>query len=103
MAHTPRFEILPPQNREKKYSSGLPMGTRLGHEHDMNDALWARLDWAKKYQDLVDQNKKDAENKTKEGLQKDREARRNRFWPMLVWFQIFAVLQMLILKKLGIL
>lgn len=99
--HRPRFEILPPAKRERTYAAGIP-STRLGHEHDMNDAFGARMDWYSKFKNLEDQIKKEAEGKTKEGAQKDRDAKKNRFWPMLVFIQLFAILEIIILKMLHI-
>jgi len=43
-----RIEFLPPQY-EKGVRTHKLGGTRLGHEHDMNDAFFARVDWWRKY------------------------------------------------------
>jgi len=97
MAHTPRFEILPPE-RNKKYSGGGFTGSRLGHEHDMNDAFGARVNWYEQFKDLERRIQRDAVNKAIDEHKK----RSFMIWPILVYFQMFAIVEIVLLKFFGI-
>lgn len=85
MATYRRDVYLPPKQIEPL--DGRPVGTRLGHEHDMNDALWARLDWQKKYTNEL------------KGLEKKDEVKaHHKVINFLVWSNVYFLIMLLILK-----
>lgn len=97
MTDRPRYEVIPPRPKDRRYSS-MPTDTRLGHEHDQNDALKARIDWYEQFKDLERRIQKEAVLKAND----ERIKKRAGLWPMLVFIQLLAILEIILLKFMGV-
>lgn len=95
---TRRFGLyVPPKQRDP--IEGQPIGTRLGHEHDMNDAFDARLDWYTRYKSLEKSVEEGAKKKEKEVHQKGVGSK----FMILVWCNLYAFLLISMLKVMKVL
>jgi len=65
----------------------------------MNDAFGARVNWYEQFKDLERRIQKDAVNKAIDEHKK----RSFMIWPILVYFQMFAIVEIVLMKYLGLL
>ena len=97
-----RVQIIPP--RQRCNTPRWDRGTRLEHEHDMNDAINARLDWVDKSAGRAKTMEELAANRTKQKQEEDE--RKNQsgkfqlFLLILALSPLIAMVEWFIIKRI---
>ena len=100
MAGTPRTP--PIILRPNRVYEPNPTGSRVHHEHDMNDAINARLDWVKNFNSNTKSEKEHEVHKAIEKVEKHHHEKSSSAFNIFVWANLYAFVVLVVLKMMRI-
>lgn len=95
----PRKPRLVPYRRE----TPVVMHSRLAHEHDQNDAIYARLNWYKEFSDFLKSKEEGVEKKMEKKMVEHHQKSSGMMFNIFIWSNIYAGILILVLKGTGVL
>lgn len=95
----PRKPRLVPYSRRE---TPVVMHSRLAHEHDQNDAIFARLNWYKEFSDFLKAKEEGATIKVEKKMMEGQQMRSGLAFNFFIWANLYALVLIGLLKGMGI-